>query len=103
MRAVIEAEMAKAPEETEMLGCILEVFVDNPENYNEKDKEELLAKANMLTPSILAGTTSRKAVSKELMGAAGAMGLAVTMVNPVVAVGAAVAGGWLAKILKEKE
>ena len=53
MRAVIEAEMAKAPEETEMLGCILEVFVDNPENYNEKDKEELLAKANMLTPSIL--------------------------------------------------
>lgn len=103
MRAVIEAEMAKAPEETEMLGCILEVFVDNPENYNEKDKEELLAKANMLTPSILAGTTSRKAVSKELMGAAGAMGLAVTMVNPVVAVGVAVAGGWLAKILKEKE
>ena len=103
MRAVIEAEMAKPPEETEMLGCILEVFVDNPENYNEKDKEELLAKANMLTPSILAGTTSRKAVSKELMGAAGAMGLAVTMVNPVVAVGAAVAGGWLAKILKEKE
>ena len=103
MRAVIEAEMANAPEETEMLDCILEVFVDNPENYNEKDKEELLAKANMLTPSILAGTTSRKAVSKELMGAAGAMGLAVPMVNPVVAVGTAVAGGWLAKILKEKE
>ena len=101
MRAVIEAEMAKAPEETEMLGCILEVFVDNPEKYNEKDKEELLA--NMLTPSILAGTTSRKAVSKELMGAAGAMGLAVAVVNPVVAVGAAVAGGWLAKILKYKE
>ena len=99
----MRAEMAKTPEETEMLGCILEVFVDNPENYNEKDKEELLAKANMLTPSILAGTTSRKAVSKELMGAAGAMGLAVAMVNPVVAVGAAVAGGWLAKILKEKE
>ena len=35
----------------------------------------------------------------QLMGAAGAMGLAVAMVNPVVAV----AGGWLAKILKEKE
>ena len=37
------------------------------------------------------------------MGAAGAMGLAVAVVNPVVAVGAAVAGGWLAKILKDKE
>ena len=41
IRAVIEAEMAKAPEETEMLGCLLEIFVDNPEKYNEKDKEEL--------------------------------------------------------------
>ncbi len=103
IRAVIEAEMAKEPEETEMLGCLLEIFVDNPEKYNEKDKEELLAKANMLTPSILAGTTSRKAVSKELMGAAGAMGLTVAIVNPVLAVGAAVAGTWLAKILKDKE
>ena len=103
IRAVIEAEMAKAPEETEMLGCLLEIFVDNPEKYNEKDKEELLAKANMLTPAILAGTTSRKAVSKELMGVAGAMGLTVAIVNPVLAVGAAVAGTWLAKILKDKE
>ena len=103
IRAVIEAEMAKAPEETEMLGCLLEIFVDNPEKYNEKDKGELLAKANMLTPAILAGTTSRKAVSKELMGVAGAMGLTVAIVNPVLAVGAAVAGTWLAKILKDKE
>ena len=63
----------------------------------------MLAKANMLTPAILAGTTSRKAVSKELMGVAGAMGLTVAIVNPVLAVGAAVAGTWLAKILKDKE
>lgn len=53
--------------------------------------------------SSLAGTTSRKAVSKELTRVAGAMGIDVAMVNPVVAVGAAVAGGWLAKILKDKE
>lgn len=37
----------------------------------------------MLTPSILAGTASRKTVSKELMGAVGAIGLAVAMVNSV--------------------
>ncbi|SFQ08480.1 Helix-turn-helix [Lachnospiraceae bacterium XBB1006] len=103
IRAVIEAEMAKSPDETEMLGCLLEVFVDNPEKYDEDSKEKLLAKANMLTPSILAGTTSRGAVSKEFMGVAGALGLAFAMVNPVISTGAVLAGTWLAKILKKKE
>ena len=105
MRAVIEAEMVNAPEETEMLGFLLEVLIDNPEEYDEADRKELLAKANMLTPSILAGTTSRKDVSKELMGAADKLGLAAALVNPVVAISAAVAGtsAWLAKILKDKE
>ena len=88
-----------------MLGCLLEVLIDNPEKYDEADRKELFAKANMLTSSILAGTTSRKDVSKELMGAAGALGLVVALVNQVVAVGAAVAGtsAWLTKILKDKE
>lgn len=102
MRAVLDVEMAKAPEETEMLSCLLEVLVDNPDKYNEEDRKELLAKANMLTPSILAGTTSRKAVSKELMGVVGAMGFVVGMTVPIL--GAAMAGGgWLATILKDKE
>lgn len=104
MRAVIEAEMAKAPKETEMLRCLFEVLIDNPEKYDEADRKELLAKANMITPSILAGTTSRKDVSKELMSVAGALGLAVALVNPIVAIGAALAGSaWLTKILKDKE
>ena len=56
----------------------------------------------MLTPSILAGTTSRKDVSKELMGAAGAMGVVFDMAMPIL--GAAfIAGSWLAAILKDKE
>lgn len=102
IRAVLDVEMSKAPEDTEMLGCLLEVFVDNPEKYKDEDKKELLAKANMLTPSILAGTTSRQAVSKELMIAAGAMGIVVGMAMPIL--GATIAGGsWLASILKDKE
>lgn len=102
IRAVLDAEMTKAPEETEMLRCLLEVFVDNPDKYNEEDRKELLAKANMLTPSILAGTTSRKDVSKALMGAAGAMGVVFDMAMPIL--GAAIVGGsWLAAILKDKE
>ena len=99
MRAILDVEMAKAPEETEMLACLLE---DNTDKYNEEDRKELLVKANMLTPSILAGTTSRKAVSKELMRVVGAMGFVVGMTVPIL--GAAIAGGgWLATILKDKE
>lgn len=76
MRAVLDAEMAASPEDTEILKCLLEVFIDNPEKYDSRDREALLAKANMLTPSILAGTTTRKEVSKELVGVAGALGMA---------------------------
>lgn len=76
IRAILDAEMVQSPEDTEMLRCLLDVFVDNPDKYDKKDREELLEKANMLTPSILAGTTTRKAVSKELVGIAGAIVLA---------------------------
>lgn len=85
---------------------ILDVFIDNPDKYDKKDREELLEKANMLTPSILAGTTTRKAVSKELVGIAGAMGivsLAALSAIPIVGAGVAVGtSAWLAKALKDK-
>lgn len=103
IRAVIEAEIVKVPEETEMLGCLLEVFVDNPDKYDEEKKKELLAKANMLTPSILAGATSRMDVSKELMGAVGAMGLMAAVVAGPVGAVVAGTGAWLVKLLKDKE
>ena len=66
MRSVLDAEMNQYPEETEMLKLILDVFIDNPESYSEEEKEKLLSKANMVAPSILAGSTSRKDVSKEI-------------------------------------
>lgn len=53
IRAVLDAEMAASPDDTEMLKYLLDVFIDNPDKYETKDREELLAKANMLTPSIL--------------------------------------------------
>ena len=55
MRSVLDAEIAAYPEETEILRLILDVLVDNPEKYKEEDREKLLAQANMVTPSILAG------------------------------------------------
>ena len=107
IRAILDAEMVQSPEDTEMLRYLLDVFIDNPDKYDKKDRKELLAKANMLTPSILAGTTTRKAVSKELVGIAGTMGivsLAALSAIPIVGAGVAVGtSAWLAKALKDKE
>ena len=75
MRSVLDAEIASYPDETEILRLILDVFVDNPEKYNGEDRERLLNQANMMTPSILAGATSRKDVSKALIAAASGMGI----------------------------
>lgn len=100
IRAVLDAEMVSSPEDTEMLRCLLDVFIDNPEKYDEKDRNDLFAKANMLTPSILAGTTTRKEVSKELIGVAGAMGMlaAVPVLGGAVV---AVTSAWLLKALSK--
>lgn len=79
-----------------MLRYLLDVFIDNPDKYDEHEKEQLLNKANMLTPSILAGTTSREAVSKEFINAASKIG--------VIAIAATVAsvGAWLIKALNKR-
>ena len=101
MRSVLDAEMVRCPEETEMLRILLDVFIDHPEKYKESDKEKLLEKANLVTPSILAGTASRAAVSKEWMKAAGAIGLAAGAAIAAMPLGIVGVGGvvsaWLAK------
>ena len=103
MRSVIDAEIVKHPEETEMVKILLDMLIDHPENYLKADYNELLEKANLMSPSILAGTATRETVSKEGMKTAGAVGtvgaVAMAMAVPLVGapiVGAAV-GGWLAK------
>lgn len=105
MRSVLDAEMNQYPEETEMLKLILDVFVDHPEKYNKGDKEKLLGKANMVTPSILAGSTSRKDVSKEMMAVAGGIGIlaaATTLFAPAAIIGGATSA-WLLKTIFDKK
>lgn len=58
MRSVLGAEMTQAPEDTEMLKDLLGVLVDHPMGYSGEKRDELLAKANMVSPLILAGTTT---------------------------------------------
>lgn len=101
MRSVIDAEIVKHPDETEMVKNLLDMLIDHPENYSKTDYDELLEKANLMSPSILAGTATRETVSKEWMKTAGAVGAVVagTMAVPLVGtsmVGVTV-GGWLAK------
>lgn len=114
IRTVLDAEMAQSSEDMEMLRYLLEVFVDHPEKYKQADREALLEKANMLTPSILAGTTSRKAVSKELVKTvvaftplatpAAAATIMPGIARATIGAEAAVSGisAWLIKALKDK-
>ena len=94
MRSVIDAEIVKHQEETKMVKILLDMLIDHPENYSKADYE-LLEKANLMSPSILAGAATRETVSKEWMKTAGAV-VAGTMAVGAPIVGAAV-GGWLAK------
>ena len=99
------AEMNQYPEETEMLKLILDVFIDNPESYSEEEKEKLLSKANMVAPSILAGSTSRKDVSKEMVAVAGGLGIlaaAGPMFAPAAIIGGATSA-WLLKTIFDKK
>lgn len=98
MRSVLDAEIIKYPDETEMLRTILDVFVDYPEKYKQEDRESLMAKANLVTPSILAGTATRKAVSKEWMQAASALGVAAAIAAGPIGMIGGLMGAWLMKI-----
>lgn len=100
MRSVLDAEMARAPKETEMLRVLLDVFVDHPEKYSPESKTELMSKANMMAPSILAGTTSRAEVSDAWLKAASvAVGTAgLVLGGPIGLAGAAaMTSPWLLK------
>ncbi len=97
LRSVLDAEIKSSPNDTKMLQVLLDVLVDNPQNYSEETREKVKEKANMMTPGILVGSVTREAVSKEWMDAV--MGvLALT----VPALGLVSVGGWLLKLLSKK-
>ena len=98
IRSVLDDEMAQSPEDTGMLKLLLDVLVDEPERYAPEERERVLEKANMLAPSILAGTTSRGKVSKELLRDIGALaGLSVGALLGALGIGVGLRSSWLAK------
>lgn len=102
MRSVLDAEMAQKPKDTEMLKVLLDVLVDHPDNYSEDSRNELLAKANMMAPSILAGTTTRADVSREWIKAAGVIVGGGVLMGPIgIGTGIATVSAWLAKSIAD--
>lgn len=103
MRSILDAEMIQKPDDTGMLKVLLDVLVDHPDNYSDEQRRELLAKANMMTPSILAGTTSRADVSKEWIKIASAVVGASALMGPLgIGAGIAAVNVWLAKSLADR-
>ena len=104
MRSVLDAEMAQSSDDTTMLKLILDALVDHPEKYSEAEKEEILTKANMMAPAILAGTASRDAVSKEMIRSIGS-GIGLGMLSTIPIVGAFTGyavSTWLQKAIEAK-
>lgn len=73
MRAVLDAEIARSPEDTQMLQVLLDVLIDHPEKYSPVERAKTIEEANRMAPSILAGTKTREAVSKEWLTSVGTL------------------------------
>ena len=103
IRSVLDAEIASNKDETEMLATLLDMLVDHPEKYEPKEKNELIQKAQLISPSILAGTATRKEASKEWMKIAGticAASLTFLATNPHLV---REIGSWIYKITASKK
>lgn len=105
MRSVLDAEMAQNPDDTTMLKLILDALVDHPENYAESERTEILSKANLMAPAILAGTATRKTVSTEWIRAMGAAAGISAALGAIPLVGATVGGvvsAWMLRAIEAK-
>lgn len=106
MRSVLDAEMAQYPEDTAMLRLLLDVLVDHPEKYGEAEKADILSKANLMAPAILAGSATRETVSKEWLrsvGAASGITAALSAIPLVGAVTGGVVSAWMLKAIETKK
>lgn len=103
MRSVLDAEMAQSPEDTTMLRLLLDVLVDHPENYAEAERTDILSKANLMAPAILAGSATRETVSKEWLRSVGTttgIAVALSAIPLVGAMAGSMVSGWLLKAVQ---
>lgn len=66
IRQVLDQEIRQSDEEeVRMLEDVIKVLVDEPEKYTVKQRNQVLADANLLAPSILAEKEERKAARRK--------------------------------------
>ena len=65
IRTQLETEIELHPEENEMVKVALDAFVDNPDKYGEKDKEEIKKEITLLSPALRVNENERKDVSNK--------------------------------------
>lgn len=106
MRSVLDAEMAQSPDDTAMLRLILDALVDHPDRYDETERSEILSKANLMAPAILAGTATREMVSKEWVrsvGTAAGISAALSVIPTVGAMAGSAVSAWMLKAIETKK
>lgn len=101
MRSILDAEIKTSPDDTKMLRILLEVLVDNPQNYSDELRKNLVEKANIMTPGILVGSVSRETVSEEWIKLV-SDALAIAAPSSASVFGLASVGGWILKLLNKK-
>ena len=103
IRSVLDAEINSSVHDTDMLKILLEVLVDNPEKYSENLRKEMIDKANLMVPGILAGSVSREKVSKEWIKILPTAVGAFLLPSPVAGLGLVSVSYWLQKLVNNKK
>lgn len=79
IRKVLDDEIKRSPKDTNMLEVLLETLVDHPERFSQEDRDLVVRKAKIVTPSILAKSSTREEVSADWMNniAKGSLGATI--------------------------
>ncbi|MBP3793324.1 MAG: helix-turn-helix transcriptional regulator [Ruminococcus sp.] len=101
MRSVLSAEINKNPKDTTMLADILEVFVDNPDDYTPDTRKVLLRKANILAPSVINHTLTKKEIVSEWRDII--LGLALIGIGAYSIASSKPSDSWLIKMLSRNK
>ena len=63
IRKVFDDEILNNPQDTDMLAQLIEMLVDHPDKYDDKERQEAVAKSKLMAPSIMKDPSERKAIS----------------------------------------
>ncbi len=78
IRKVLDDEISASKDDTQMLYYVIDALVDNPENYTNDERLEILSKAKLLAPSIVKQPSERKSASNAWKAILAASGVVVS-------------------------